>query len=246
MPPELKAAFIADEGHVLIEADFSQIELRVLAHFSQEPAFLAAFSGDDSEVDLHRRTAALALGIDEADVTVEQRNTIGKGINFGIIYGLTPHGLAQTLSIDVDQADDFIAAFFDGYPAIGQWQQAVEQQVIRDGEVRTLYGRRRHLPDVRSRNKDAKQRALRQAVNTIIQGTAADINKLALARLHRALPEYCRLLLTVHDSVLVEVPEDQAGPAGRLVQRVMQSPPPEFTVPLVVDVSSGRCWADCK
>jgi DNA polymerase I len=104
--------------------------------------------------------------------------------------------------------------------------------------------RRRYLPDVWSRSKDAKQRALRQAVNTIIQGTAADINKLALVRLHRALPACCRLLLTVHDSVLLEVPEDRAESASRLVRRVMQSPLPEFTVPLAVTVKCGRSWAD--
>jgi len=242
VPAKLKQAFIADQDHVLIEADFSQIELRVLAHFSQDPAFLQAFSGGDCEVDLHRRTAALALDIDEADVTVEQRNTIGKRINFGISYGLTPHGLAEQLSLDTDTAQDFIHAFFAGYPGIQHWQQAVQQQVIRDGHVRTLYGRRRHLPDVWSKNKATQQQALRQAVNTIIQGTAADINKMALARLHRALPESCRLLLTVHDSVLLEVPKGEAAETGRLVKRVMQTPPPEFPVPLVVAVRCGDCW----
>jgi len=246
VPPELKRAFIAGPNHVLIEADFSQIELRVLAHFSRDPAFLQAYSGGDSEVDLHRRTAALALGIDEADVTVEQRNTIGKAVNFAIIYGQTPQGLAATLDIDPDQAQDFIDAFFAGYPAIRNWQQAVERQVIRDGQVRTLYGRRRYLPDVWSRNKATKQQALRRAVNTIIQGTAADINKLALARLYKALPSNCRLLLTVHDSVLLEVPKGETKAAGRLVRQVMQAPPPDFSVPLVVAVRCGRCWAECQ
>jgi DNA polymerase-1 len=137
------------------------------------------------------------------------------------------------VSIDVAQAEQFSAAYFAGYPAIRRRKQAVEQQVYGDLQVRTLYGRRRYLPDVWSRSKDAKQRALRQAVNTIIQGTAADINKLALVRLHRALPDCCRLLLTVHDSVLLEVPEDRAESTSRLVRRVMQSPLPEFTVPLV-------------
>ena len=122
----------------------------------------------------------------------------------------------------------------------------MEQQVVRDGQVRTLYGRRRHLPDVWSRNKATKQQALRQAVNTITQGTAADINKLALARLHRALPENCRLLLTVHDSVLLEVPKGEADEAGRLVKRVMQTPPPEISVPLVAAIRCGDCWADCQ
>jgi len=245
LPAELRRAVVADDDYVLLEADFAQVELRVLAHFTQEAAFLEAYSGDGDEGDLHRRTAALALGIDEADVTDKQRNRIGKAVNFAIIYGQTPHGLADKLGIDVEQAQEFIDAYFDGYPRIRNWKKTVERQVARDGVVWTLYGRRRHLPDVWSRNKAIKSKALRQAVNTIIQGTAADINKMALARLHGALPGDCRMLLTVHDSVLIEIPEDQTEAVGRLVKRAMEKQPSGFLVPLAVDVKCGRSWDEC-
>lgn len=242
VPAELRRVFVADDGYVLLEADFSQIELRVLAHFSNEPLLLAAYTGDDNEVDIHRRTAALALGIDESDVNQQQRNDVGKAINFGIVFGQTEYGLAGKLGIGVQEAASFIEAFFVGYPAVRQWIKSVRRETQRRGAVETLYGRRRRLADATCADDRLRERAFRQSVNTIIQGTAADINKMALARLHKALPDDCHLLLTVHDSVLMEVPKRRAKRLAALVRQVMEEPPPKFDVPLVVSVNYGPSW----
>jgi DNA polymerase-1 len=179
-------------------------------------------------------------------VTKEQRNGYGKMLNFAILYGQGAAGLSRTLGISESEAKRRIAAYFSSYPQVQQWKQIVEQQAMESHEVRTLYGRRRTLPDVGSCDTSRRRPALRQAVNTVIQGTAADINKFALVCLYNSLPETCRLLVTVHDSVLIEVPEDDVETIAKLVKNVMQTPPPKFSVPLVVDVQYGRTWADCK
>jgi DNA polymerase I-like protein with 3'-5' exonuclease and polymerase domains len=244
MPKMLQDVFVADDGYQLVEADFSQIEPRVLAHFSREPALVRGFR--KNTFDVHRSTAAIALGIGEDHVTSKQRNKVGKRVNFAIIYGSSAHALARQLGISHEEANAFLTTFFGGYPRIASWISHVHAHVERHGAVRTLYGRRRRLPDARSANPGKKAHALRQAVNAIIQGTAADINKLALVRLHRVLPGDCRMLLTVHDSVLLEVPDDRVKEVVLLVRRVLQKPPPKFSIPLAVDIHVGPNWGECK
>jgi DNA polymerase-1 len=244
VPRDLLDVFVAKPGNLLIEADFSQIELRVLAHYSQEPSFVQAYR--DEGVDIHRHTAALALEIPYASVTPELRNSIGKTVNFAIIYGITPSRLAEKLRVELAVAEFFLDSYLCGYPEIFRWSEGVKDQAWNLGYVTTLYGRRRRLPDVRSTEPNLQEGALRQAVNAVIQGTAADINKLALVRLHRALDPECHMLLTVHDSVLLEVPEARAREIADRVKEIMEVRPPEFSIPLKVNVHVGKTWGECR
>ena len=243
LPGELRDLIVAPPGHLIVEADFSQIELRVLAHFSEDRGLLAAFHDG---IDLHRRTAALALGVPEVDVSDDQRNDIGKAVNFGIVYGQTPYGLAAKLGINEDEAGSFLATFFEAHPGVRAWIEEIEEGALRDGYVTTLYGRRRQLPAVWSDNRAEQARGLRQAVNTVIQGTAAEINKIALARLNRELGAECRLMLTVHDAVLAEVPRNRADELSVRIGCLMEELPPGFRVPLKVALGVGDTWGECK
>jgi len=242
LPQEIRSAIVAPPGHVLVEADYSQIELRVLAALSGEPKLVEAFN--DPATDLHRKTAAAIFGVDEAAVLDDQRR-VGKQVNFAVIYGETEYGLADDLGIRPEQARRFIHGYFESHPRVAQWVKQVHELAHRCGEVRTVYGRRRLLPEIRGGNH-AVAAAERRAVNTAVQGTAADILKLSLARLHAALPADVRMVLTVHDSVLLEVPADRVDEVGQHVRATMETPPPGFAVPLRVDVSTGRTWAECK
>jgi len=237
--PVLQAVEAAP-GRVLMEADYSQMELRVLAHFSQDAGLLQAFQHD---IDLHRRTAARVLGIAEADVTDQQRQ-LGKTLNFGIVYGQTAYGLADELAIPMQQAEAMLAAHAAAFPGVTAWIAEVHRQVANTGEVRTLYGRRRYLPNIYSTLPGAVAEAHRQAVNTIIQGTAADVMKLALIHLHERLPVEVRMLLPVHDSILLEVPANLVEETCQIVKNAMQTAPAAFAVPLKVDIHTGRTWAD--
>ena len=235
-------AIEASPGCVLMEADYSQMELRVLAHFSQDAALLHAFQHD---IDLHVRTAASVLDIAEADVTDQQRQ-LGKTLNFGIVYGQTAYGLADELGVSMQQAEALLAAHAAAYPGVTAWIASVHQQASNVGEVRTLYGRRRSLPNIYSANEALAAEARRHAVNTIIQGTAADLMKLALVRLHDRLPDEVHMLLPVHDSLLLEVPVDLVEETRRIVRDVMETTPTSFSVPLKVEIKTGRTWAGCK
>lgn len=243
IPKIVLDAFIPADGHVLLEADFSQIELRVLAHFSRDPAFLEAYTGD---VDIHRRTAAAVRGIPEDQVSSMDRHRLGKAVNFGIVYGETEYGLAESLGVSVEQARNFITGYFRAYPVVAQWIQRVQEAAFQQGWVQTLYGRRRYLSGIGSRDAGEANRAGRQAVNSIIQGTAADINKLAIARLYHALPADCRLLLTVHDSVLLEVPARRVEDIVALARRVVEVTPPGFAYPSAWTYTAGEHGADAR
>lgn len=243
LPAPVCDAIRARDGCVLVEADFSQVELRVLAHFSRDPGFLDAYCGND--INIHRRTAALALGLPENAVTSTQRK-IGKTVNFGIIYGQTEYGLSDKLNISVAEARQFIERYLRGYPKVAEWIEEIKQFVRLHGFVRTLYGRRRRLPEVWSPDRGKAEHALRQAVNSVVQGTAADLNKLALVRLHQVLPPQVRLLLTVHDSVLLEVPQEMCECVTNMVRQEMEAAPPNFTIPLRMDVKTGLTWGECK
>jgi len=238
----VRRAIEAAPGCLLLDADFSQMELRVLAHFSQDPALLHAFQHG---IDLHVRTAARVLGIAEAAVTDQQRS-LGKTLNFGIVYGQTAYGLADELGVSLPRAEELLAAHAAAYPGVAAWIAEVHQQVADMGEVRTLYGRRRYLPNIYSALPADAAEARRHAVNTIVQGTAADLLKMALIRLHDRLPEEVRMLLPVHDSLLCEVPQALVEETREIVKNAMESTPTGFRVPLKVDIKTGRTWADCK
>jgi DNA polymerase-1 len=213
-----------------------------LAHFSQDPALLHAFQHD---IDLHIRTAARVLGIAENAVTDRQRS-LGKPLNFASVYGQTAYGLADDQVMPIQRAQALLDAHAEAYPGVAAWIAAVHDQARNSGEVRTLYGRRRYLPNIYSPLASDVAEARRQAVNTIIQGTAADLLKLALVRLHDSLPDDVRILLPVHDSVLLEVPEVLVEDTREIVGDAMETLAAGFTVPLKIEVKAGRTCAECK
>ena len=240
----MRSCFIAGPGRLLVSADYSQVELRVLAHVSQDPALLEAFRNGE---DIHARTAALVYDLPPDQVNPDQRRN-AKTINFGLIYGMGAQKLAQELKISTTQAKDFIARYFERLQGLKEFYEGVEASARKHGFVTTLGGRRRLLPDINSASGQAAALARRQAINTVIQGSAADIIKLAMlavARDERLRELDARLLLQVHDELLLEVPADAAEEAGALVARLMQDVCPagkELSVPLLVDWGTGHDW----
>ncbi len=245
----IRGAFTAgEEGWLLLGADYSQIELRVLAHYCGDPAMLAAYRDD---ADIHTRVAAEVNGISEADVTSDMRR-IAKTINFGIVYGQSPFGLAKTLGIPKDQARDYIELYFERYSGVQDFMLETLQNCRRDGYVTTMLGRRREVQGVRDLSKlePSKRRSLteveRIAINTPIQGSAADLIKLAMLAVYRRLATsvlQARLLLQIHDELLFEVAPSDAPELEKLVREEMTSVM-ELAVPLKVDVATGSTWAD--
>ena len=240
----MRSCFIAGPGRLLVSADYSQVELRVLAHVSQDPALLEAFRNGE---DIHARTAALVYDLPPDQVSPDQRRN-AKTINFGLIYGMGAQKLAQELKISTTQAKDFIARYFERLQGLKEFYEGVEASARKHGFVTTLGGRRRLLPGINSASGQAAALARRQAINTVIQGSAADIIKLAMlavARDERLRELDARLLLQVHDELLLEVPADAAEEAGALVARLMQDVCPagkELSVPLLVDWGTGHDW----
>jgi DNA polymerase-1 len=241
---EVRKAFVAPPGHRLVVADYSQIELRVLAHLSHDPELVEAFRAGD---DVHARTAAALFGVDRAHVTREMRAR-AKTVNFAVIYGQTEFALARHLRIERKEAARYIEAFFERYAGVRRFFDGVVEEARASGMVHTLLGRRRRIPDLDSANRNLRAAAERVARNTPIQGTAADLLKLAMVRLHRALGDgglRSRLVLTVHDELVLEVPEAEVPTVRGLVAEVMQGVM-TLDVPLVVDVSDGPTWGDAK
>jgi DNA polymerase-1 len=236
----IREAFIAAPGKLFISADYSQIELVVLAHLSQDPALVSAFTDGK---DVHARTAALIFGIDEADVQRDQRR-IAKTINFGVIYGMSAFRLAGELGISRSDAAAFIAAYDKTYAGVRRYMDGLVAEAERTGWSLTLMGRRRPILGISSRNKTEKAAAERVAINTPIQGSAADIVKIAMIRLDKALSgSSARILLQVHDELILEAPEAEAENIADLVHREMESAV-RLTVPLRVGVEIGRRWGD--
>jgi DNA polymerase-1 len=238
----IRAAFVAPAGHLLLSADYSQIELRILAHYAEDPSLLESFRLAE---DVHSRTAAETFGVPAGEVTSDQRR-VAKVLNFGIAYGLSAFGLAQRLDLPPAEAQAIIDRYFARYAGVKRWLDATVASARESGEVRTLWGRRRELPDIRSRNPGLRQAAERMAVNTPIQGSAADIIKIAMLRVDRALAAQglaSRMILQVHDELVLEVPEAEAGPAEALVRTAMEGAA-ELRVPLDVEVGKASCWAD--
>jgi DNA polymerase-1 len=238
----IRTAFSAEEGYLLVSADYAQIELVVLAHLSRDPGLLAAFN---EGVDVHRRTAALLFGVAEAAVTSEQRRA-AKTINFGVIYGMSAFRLSNELGIPRGEAQNFIDAYFKTYAGVLDFIRHTIDETERSGYSTTILGRRRPILAINSRNKTEKQAAERVAVNTPIQGSAADIIKLAMLRVDAALgaaQSRARLLLQVHDELIVEAPEEEA-PAVASLMKVEMEAAVELSLPLRVSVETARRWGD--
>ncbi|MCL6590975.1 MAG: DNA polymerase I [Firmicutes bacterium] len=237
-----KAFVAADSEHKLLAADYSQIELRVMAHFSQDPAFMEAFLNGE---DIHRFTAAAVYHVPVGQVTKEMRDS-AKAVNFGIIYGISGFGLAKNIGVSRKEAEDFIAAYFTKYPGVKKYVEELVETARKTGEARTLLGRIRKLPDLNSRNFTLRSFAERMARNTPIQGTAADIIKLAMVKIKEKLdsqPELGKLLLQVHDELVFEVPESRWRELGRLVKDEMENAV-QLSVPLTVDIKIGTNWGE--
>jgi len=242
---QIRRAFVPrSPAEVLIVGDYSQIELRVLAHFCEDEALIRAFQEDH---DIHAVVAAALNGVPLSAVTKEMRGR-AKAVNFGIIYGQTAHGLAQATGMSRGEAQTFIDAYFRRYPRIRQFIDHCVGEARRNGYVRTILGRRRPIENIESRNASLRAQAERLAVNTVVQGSAADLIKIAMIRLHREIAERelpLRMLLQVHDELVCEGPRDRAGELSEVVRRVM-STALDLRVPLKADVSCGENWLDAK
>lgn len=241
---EIRAAFIAAPGNVILSADYSQIELRLMAHFSQDPLLLHAYRSD---IDIHTLTAAEVFGVDPATMSKEVRAR-AKAVNFGIVYGISPFGLAANLGIDQKEARTYIETYFDRYKGVQQFIANTIASTRETGKVSTLFGRTRPIPDIQSRNPNARGFAERTAVNTPLQGTAADMIKVAMLRIDDALRTRglaTRMTLQVHDELLFDTPQDEAEEVAALVKQQMEGVI-ELSIPIVADVGRGPNWRDAK
>ncbi len=241
---EIRAAFTAEPGHVLLAADYSQIELRLLAHFSKDPLLVEAYRRGD---DIHTLTASQVFGVPPLMVTADHRRQ-AKVVNFGIVYGLSAFGLSQTLGIEPREARQFIEAYFEKYKGVHAFIDKTLEQARREQKVTTLFGRVRPIPDINSKNINQRGFAERTAVNTPLQGTAADLIKIAMIRIDRALGERglkSRMTLQVHDELVFEVPEKEVETMRTLVRDHMENVHP-LTVPLLVEVGVGQNWRDLE
>ncbi len=241
---EIRRAFVAAPGHVLISADYSQIELRVLAHMAGEEALIDAFRSGE---DIHDRTALKLFGPDSGLDRHELRSR-SKMVNYAVLYGKTPFTLAKDINVTQDAAQEFIDAYFKGFPRVRAFIDAMLEEARRTGVVKTMFGRRRLVPNLTSRNFQMRAQSEREAVNMPIQGTAADILKRAMIDLHAALVEQrlrTRMILTVHDELLFEGPREEAESAAALVRQRMEGAV-ALTVPLTVDVGIADNWRDAK
>ncbi|MBI2083186.1 MAG: DNA polymerase I [Deltaproteobacteria bacterium] len=238
----IREAFIAEKGFQLLSADYSQIELRILAHLSQDPLLLQAFEKED---DVHRRTAAEIFGIPEKEVTDEMRN-VGKTVNFAVLYGQSAYGLSQQLGIELAEAHNYIDNYFIKYQAVAAFKEKALAQARRDKKVRTLFGRLRHCPEIDSPNQNIRAMAERTAFNTIFQGTAADIIKKAMIEIQKKIENdfpNVKMILQVHDELVFEVPDKEIKRFSELVKKVMEGVV-QLSVPLKVDVGVGANWAE--
>jgi DNA polymerase-1 len=241
---EIRAAFIPAPGNLLMSADYSQIELRLMAHFSQDPLLLKAYR---TGLDIHTLTAAEVFGVDAATMDKETRNR-AKAVNFGIVYGISPFGLAAQLNIEQRVAKTYIETYFERYAGVRRFIDETLETVRREQAVRTYFGRVRPIPDIQSRNPNMRGFAERTAINTPLQGTAADLIKLAMLRIDAEIAARklsSRMTLQVHDELLFDVLPEEAEELRSLVQREMEHVA-EFSVPIVAEVGLGPNWRDIK
>jgi DNA polymerase I len=241
---EIRAAFTVEPGHVLLAADYSQIELRLLAHFSGDALLVEAFNRGD---DVHTLTASQVFGVPSLMVTSEHRRA-AKVVNFGIVYGLSAFGLSQNLGIQPGEARQFITAYFEKYSGVRAFIDKTLEEARRDQKVKTLFGRIRPIPDINAKNTNQRGFAERTAVNTPLQGTAADLIKIAMIRIDEALRDRnlkSRMTLQVHDELVFEVPEEELDVMRSLIREYMEKVHP-LAVPLVVEIGVGKNWRDLE
>lgn len=241
---EIRKMFVAKEGYVLVDADYSQIELRVLAHIANDETMINAFRNNE---DIHAVTASQVLGIPLEDVTKEQRSS-AKAVNFGIVYGIGEFSLAQDLHISVKEAKAYIESYLEKYHGVRNYMESIKEQAKKDGYVKTMHNRIRYIPELKSPNYNIRQFGERVALNTPIQGTAADIIKLAMVRVDNRLINEglkSKLILQVHDELIVEAHKDEVDKVKQILSEEMQGAM-ELNVPLKVDMSTGHSWYDAK
>lgn len=239
---KIRRAIIAPPSACLLSADYSQIDLRVLAHLSQDPSLIAAFGRDE---DIHTTTASKIFGIPVDAVTPEMRRN-AKTVNFGVIYGMSDYGLEQATNLSREEASQFIALYFEKYPKVKEYLEATKEQARKLGYVQTVLGRRRFLPEINSANRMVREAAERMAINAPVQGSSADIIKIAMINLYQEMDKRklgSKMLLQIHDELLFEVPEAEATEMESLVSELMPRAF-ELCVPLKIDIKVGRNWAE--
>ena len=242
---KIRRAFIpSDKGNILLSADYSQIELRVVAHFSDDSHLIKAFKDG---LDIHSFTASLVFGVKEKDITSDMRN-MAKTVNFGIIYGMSPYGLSQSLGIEVDKAKEFIDAYFDRYPNVRQFIEGLLEEAREKGYVTTILGRRRYLPEINSPDMRMRSFAERTAINTPIQGSAADIIKVAMIAIHEKLAKKkltSKMLMQVHDELVFDVPKDELKEIYKIVKEGMEDII-KLKVPVEAHIEVGKNWLEME
>ena len=238
----VRQAFIAEPGNLLLSADYSQVELRILAHMSGDEGLIDAFTGD---LDIHTRTASELYGVPLDRVTSEMRRT-AKTVNFGVIYGISPFGLSEALNIGREDARKYIEQYFDRHPGVKRYMERAIGEAQEKGYVTTLLGRRRPIPELKSHNRNTRQQGERLAVNSPVQGTAADIIKIAMINIGKRLRKEsvkAQMILQVHDELLFELPESEADGLRRIVKEEMEGAL-RLSVPLKVEMGHGKNWAE--
>ncbi len=241
---KVRQAFIAPPGSYLLAADYSQIDLRALAHLSQDKSLLTAFHRDE---DIHAATAAQVFGVEPSQVTPDMRR-VAKTVNFGVIYGMSDYGLEQATELSREEAAQFITAYFEKYPGVKQYLESTKEQAREVGYVQTLLGRRRFIPEINSSNRQVREAAERMAINMPVQGTSADIIKVAMINLDREIAQRqlkSKMLLQVHDELIFEVPEAELEEMRQMVPEIM-STALELSVPLKVDIKAGTNWGEME
>ena len=241
---EIRAAFIAAPGHVLLSADYSQIELRLMAHFSEDPLLVQAYR---TGKDIHTLTAAEVFGVPESSMSKETRNR-AKAVNFGIVYGISPFGLAANLNISQAEARLYIETYFARYVGVRKFIDRILEETRTTQQVRTMFGRVRPIPDIQSRNPNLRGFAERTAVNTPLQGTAADMIKIAMIRIDKRLRDQkldSKMTLQVHDELLFDVPDEEIDATREIVKHEMENVI-SLNVPIVTDIGIGQNWRDLK
>jgi DNA polymerase-1 len=239
---KIRKAIIAPPGAYLLSADYSQIDLRVLAHLSRDPGLIAAFAQDE---DIHAMTASKIFGIPADEVTPDMRRN-AKTVNFGVVYGMSDYGLEQVTNLSREEASQFIALYFEKYPGVKEYLEATKEQARKLGYVQTVMGRRRFLPEINSSNRMVREAAERMAINAPVQGSSADIIKIAMINLHREMEKRnlkSKMLLQIHDELLFEVPEKEVEEMKSLVAELM-SGAVELSVPVKIDIKLGRNWGE--
>ncbi|HBS48021.1 TPA: DNA polymerase I [Candidatus Dependentiae bacterium] len=239
---KIRSAFEAGRGNIFISADYSQIDLRVLAHLTKDNALQKAFL---EYRDIHTQTASQIFGVGENEVTQEQRQ-IGKRINFSIIYGLTPFGLSKDLGIKPSEAKIYIAKYFEQYPKVAVWMDKVVEEAKKKGYVETVFGKRRYVADLHEQNKHVYEAARRVTINTPVQGTSAEIIKLAMIKIDQELEKHdlnANMLLQIHDELIIELPKENEDKVTKIVQKCMENVV-DWEIPLTVAIRSGKNWED--